>query len=317
MMQYRLKTIQLATIVLLSLNCVGTDFITSPVLVVPPRITITSATQAILVGRSATLEAVYYDSLDTRQSATFQWTSSNTNIASISVAGVVDGHQAGQVDIQATAHGVTSDLARLSVVTNAATQVATVIIDPDSTRLTVNESLLFSAEILALDGTPVTTAALTWQSANSSVATINSSGLVNGLSPGTTVITATADGIVSRPATVTVTQVQTSRSGQFTKRPGVNYTVNGTATLVVDPSNNNRLILNFGSDFQVSNGPGIDVFLSMTNQVTSTSINLGDVKRLTGAQSYEVPPGGQLDTFDWVIIHCVPFNVTFGYAQFQ
>lgn len=316
-MRYRLTITQIIIVSLLGFSCVGTDFITSPVMTVPPRVTITSAAQAILIGDSATLMAVYYDSLDMQQSTAFQWTSSNTSIASISEAGVVEGHLAGQVDIQAIAHGVASNLARLTVVANAATQVATVTIAPDSARLIIGESLLFSADVLALDRTPVTAVTLTWQSTNPSIATINSSGLVNALSAGTTTITATADGIISIPVTVAVTQVQTSRSGQFTERPGVNYTVNGTATLDIDPSNNSKLILSFGSDFQVSNGPGIDVFLSTSNQVTSTSINLGDVKRLTGAQTYDVSAGATLETFDWIIIHCVPFNVTFGYAQLQ
>jgi Electron transfer DM13 len=30
-----------------------------------------------------------------------------------------------------------------------------------------------------------------------------------------------------------------------------------------------------------------------------------------------VPAGVTLTTYNWVIIHCVPFNVTFGYAQLQ
>lgn len=326
-MRYRLTIIQITTVVLLSFSCVGTDFITSPVMTVPPRVTITPSTQAILVGSSVALKAVYYDSLDTQQSVTFQWTSSDASIASISGAGVVAGHQAGQVEIQATAHGVTSDLARLTVVTNAANQVATVIINPDSARLILGESLLFAANVLALDGTPVTTASLTWQSTNPSVATINSSGLVNALSAGTTTITATANGIISMPVTVAVIQVQTSRSGQFTKKPGVSYIVLGTATLVIDPSNTNKLILNFGSDFQVSAGPGIYVYLSSSNQVNSSSIileeGLGPLTqpatdpRLTGAQIFDVPTGVKLDTFDWVIIHCRPFNATFGYAQLQ
>lgn len=237
---------------------------------------------------------------------------------------MVEGHQAGQVDIQATAHGVASDLARLTVVTNAATPVATVTIASDNADLTIGESLFFTADVLALDGTPVTTATLTWQSTDLSVATINSSGLVNAISTGTTTITAIAAGITSLPVTVTVTQSQTSRSGQFT---GTSYTVSGTATLEIDPSNNNKLILRFGSDFLVDAGPGIYVYLSTSNQVNSSSIILEEeagpltqpdtAPRLTGAQIFDVPLGVQLDTFDWVVIHCRPFNVTFGYAQLQ
>jgi hypothetical protein len=109
----------------------------------------------------------------------------------------------------------------------------------------------------------------------------------------------------------------THRTGMFTKRPGVSYEVRGTAILEKRAPDSDPLILRFGSDFAVSNGPGIEVFLSTTNRVTSSRVGLGRVKRLTGEQSYDVPSGVRLDTFDWVIIHCVPFNVTFGYAQLQ
>lgn len=315
-MNYRSIIIRGAAIAMICLGCVGTDFITSPVMTVPPRVTVTPGNQAVLIGNTATFQAMYYDSLDTQQAATFQWTSSDTGIASISDAGVVQGLKAGQVDISASANGVAGNLARLTVVADAAMQVATVTVSPDSARLIIGDSMLFSAEAKSLDGSSVMTT-VTWQSADPAVASVSGSGLVNAVSAGTTTITATADGIESMPVTVTVTSMQTSRSGQFTKRPGVNYTVNGTATLAIDPANTSRLILSFGDDFQVSNGPGIDVFLSTSNQVTSTSINLGDVKRLNGAQTYEVPAGVNLDTFDWVIIHCVPFNAVFGYAQLQ
>ena len=146
----------ISAVALLGLACVGTDFVTSPVMTVPPRVTVTPVSHAILIGSSTTFQAVYYDSLDTRQTVTFQWASSDTGIASVTAAGLVAGHQAGQVDIRATAYGITSSPARLTVVTHAATQVATVTIAPDSARLAIGDSLLFTADVRALDGTPVT-----------------------------------------------------------------------------------------------------------------------------------------------------------------
>lgn len=51
--------------------------------------------------------------------------------------------------------------------------------------------------------------------------------------------------------------------------------------------------------------------------VNSQSVDLGSLRSFTGAQSYAVPPGIGINTYDWVVIHCVPFNVTFGYARLQ
>ncbi|MGH7457397.1 MAG: DM13 domain-containing protein, partial [bacterium] len=73
----------------------------------------------------------------------------------------------------------------------------------------------------------------------------------------------------------------------------------------------------FGSDFSSSSGPGLEVFLSTTNTVGANSRNLGRLQSTSGAQNYNVPSGIAFNTYSWVIIHCVPFNVTFGYAQLR
>lgn len=102
-------------------------------------------------------------------------------------------------------------------------------------------------------------------------------------------------------------------SGMFAPNPASSYLVRGTAVLEeITPGGS--LTLRFGNDFIVSNGPGIEVFLSRSNTRSSSSISLGRVKRLSGEQSYDVPSDVKLDTYNWVVIHCVPFNVTFGYA---
>ena len=77
------------------------------------------------------------------------------------------------------------------------------------------------------------------------------------------------------------------------------------------------LELVFGEDFVVSEGPRLEVFLSATNRVGPGSLQLIPVQRFFGPQTYSIDPGVGIGDFDWVIIHCVPFNVTFGYAQLQ
>jgi hypothetical protein len=142
---------------------------------------------------------------------------------------------------------------------------------------------------------------------------VSGNGLAIGIKAGRVNIIAAADGVESPAAPLTV--LGTSRSGTFTKRPGTSYNVSGTATL--EQQSNGSLVLRFGSDFSSSSGPGLEVFLSTTNTVGSNSRNLGRLQRTSGAQSYNVPAGVTLTTYSWVIIHCVPFNVTFGYAQLQ
>ena len=104
-----------------------------------------------------------------------------------------------------------------------------------------------------------------------------------------------------------------SRTGMFVKKPGTSYNVKGTATL--EKQGNANLILNFDNSFSSSNGPGLAVFLSSTNGRNSGSLNLGNLQRTSGSQDYSVPVNVALGDFDWVVIHCVPFNVTFGFAE--
>ena len=314
-----LRTIPLwITILGLSaVRCVGTDFIISPLPTVPVRIDIDPINTAVVIGGTTNFQASYYDTLGQLvSSTTFQWTSSNPSVAVIDEHGNASGHQAGQTHIIATAHGVSSGTAILTVVTDGTIQVATVGVSPTGGDIHVGESLQFTAAAYNLNGDLLSGQAFTWRSTTPAVVTIDSTGLATAVTQGSTEIIATASGIESVPVSLAVQPSERIRSGMFNPHPGVNYEVRGTATLEeITPEG--RLALSFGSDFFVSDGPGIDVILSTENVVNSNSISLGRVKQLSGVQSYDVPPGVELDTFDWVIIHCVPFNVTFGYARLE
>jgi hypothetical protein len=222
------------------------------------------------------------------------------------------GKQAGQTLISARGRGVTSVPAMLTVVADA-NQVARVIVTPDSGRITVGGTLQFTAVARNLNGDIFSGKTFTWRSSDVTIATVNNSGLATGLIAGEVNIIAMVDGIASPAARLAV--LGTSRSGIFTRNPNSSYNVSGAATLEQQP--NGSLVLRFGSNFSSSSGPGLEVFLSTTNTVGANSRNLGRLQRTSGEQSYNVPAGITLTTYNWVIIHCVPFNVTFGYAQLR
>ena len=70
-------------------------------------------------------------------------------------------------------------------------RVESVSVNPTSKELTIGETLQLSATVSPSEATRKE---VTWSSSNSSVASVNASGLVTALSEGTTTVTASADG---------------------------------------------------------------------------------------------------------------------------
>jgi CubicO group peptidase (beta-lactamase class C family) len=73
--------------------------------------------------------------------------------------------------------------------------VATVRITPDSSDVVFRATRTLTAATLAEGGAAVTGHTITWQSSNTAVATVNGSGVVTGVLPGTVTITATSEGV--------------------------------------------------------------------------------------------------------------------------
>ena len=145
------------------------------------------------------------------------------------------------------------------------------------------------------------------------MATVDEQGLVTTLMPGIVKIIATSEGIESGPVNLEI--FAESRTGSFRPRAGTSYTVKGTAILEQVPGN--ALQLRFAADFQSSNGPDLNVYLSTADAINSASVKLGQLKSTRGEQVYEVPGYVEMNDVDYVIIHCLPFNVTFGSAPLQ
>lgn len=293
--------------------CVGTDYLNDPIMLQPARIEITPNTFALEVGKSTTLQAAYYDSLGNNvPSIVFNWLSSDPATVAIDASGKATALKTGQARITAHARNVASAAALLTVVADP-NQVATVEVTPAGGMLAVGSTLQLNAVARNLSGAVLSGKTFTWRSSNAGVASVNASGLVAALAAGEANITAQVEGVESAGARLSV--VSTSRSGAFTRNPNTSYNVGGTATLEQQP--NGALVLKLGGDFSTSNGPGLEVFLSPTNGVGASSVNLGRLQKTSGAQSYNVPSSVTLASHDWVIIHCVPFNVTFGSAQLR
>ncbi len=134
------------------------------------------------------------------------WTSSAPLTASVDANGLVTGVALGTATITAadTATGLITGASNITVV--AVPQVLTsVSITPATASIITGATQQFTASALDQFGsTMIPQPAITFSSSNPAVATVNATGLVSGVTPGTSTITATS-GALSGTAALTVT----------------------------------------------------------------------------------------------------------------
>src|SRR5204862_1583514 len=130
------------------------------------------------------------------------WSSSNNNIATVNGSGLVTGVTAGSVTITATSEGQSGTAS----ITVAGAPVASVTVTPPSASVPAGQTVQLTATLKDANGNVLTGRTVTWASNNTTVATVNSNGLVTTKVAGSATITATSEG-QSGTAAITVTPV--------------------------------------------------------------------------------------------------------------
>jgi uncharacterized protein YjdB len=130
------------------------------------------------------------------------FTSSNPAVATVSTTGAVTAVTPGSTTITATSEGRTGTAA-ISVVPMP---VGSVNVSPATANVIAGQAITLSATVRDTSGAVVADRVVTWQSSNSSVATVSSAGVVTGKVAGTVTITATSE-TRSGSAAVTVQPV--------------------------------------------------------------------------------------------------------------
>jgi trimeric autotransporter adhesin len=171
------------------------------------QITLAQATVADGLTDQLTATGKYSDGTSQNLTASVTWTSSATNVATVS-AGVVMTLAQGTAEITGSLSGVTSSPVTVTV---GAPIVKTLVVSSTSQSIAQGTTVQFTAIGTMTDNsTQNVTGSVTWSSSNPSVASINvngASGLAMGLVAGSSMITATvtnALGTVSSSATLTV-----------------------------------------------------------------------------------------------------------------
>ncbi len=133
----------------------------------------------------------------------FAWASSDTTVAVVDSTGLVSGIALGQVEVSATSSGL-SGRALLEVVEPAPMTVA---VTPDTVTFdALGDTLRLTADVLDQAGRPMPGEVVMWAASDTSVAMVDSGGLVTAVGNGAATITAMS-GALSDDAAVEVMQV--------------------------------------------------------------------------------------------------------------
>ena len=129
---------------------------------------------------------------------TVGWSTSDDNIAAVSTSGVVTAGKVGSATITATSEG----LRATATIHVGAGGVAMITIAPASVGLVAGKTQQLNASFEDDAGNGLPAQSLSWSSANSSIATVSSSGLVTAEHAGSTTITASANGVSGKASVV-------------------------------------------------------------------------------------------------------------------
>ena len=147
------------------------------------------------------------------------WSSSNAQVATVNSSGRVTAVAPGGTIISAQSEGQVG----LATVTVSVTSVASVRVSPTNLSLNLGQTAPLQAETLDASNNQLPGRTVLWFTSNSSVATVNTSGVVTAVGSGTATITATSEGksataaIVVAPPSATITLTPSSATVEVGK----------------------------------------------------------------------------------------------------
>lgn len=156
--------------------------------------------QQMLIGETKQMSA---ETLDSDGNAlpdrAVTWSTSSANVATVSSSGLITAISSGGAVITASSEGKTAVLA----VSVSAVPIATISITPGADSVIVSRTIQLTGVAKDVQGATLPGRQLTWISSDATKATVSSTGLVTGVTPGSVTITAAAEG-KSGTAAITV-----------------------------------------------------------------------------------------------------------------
>ncbi len=245
-------------------------------------VTISPAVSSVATGESLNLNVTARSATGKKIGGrlTVEWNVSDTTIATIDQSGRVTGKARGFVTVRATVDGK-SATGTVNVTFAAVSSVTTTL--PDSS-LVEGENVMATAIVKDASGAPITGIALSWQSSNPSVATVDASGKVSALSSGTATINAISGGKVGS-VPVSVSQGVVTSVGILPASPSV--VVGGSAQLVAQVLGNNGAVLSAQQVTWASSNPLIAT-VNSAGLITGISAGAANITATSGSHSATV-----------------------------
>ncbi|MCR9393537.1 Ig-like domain-containing protein, partial [Vibrio alginolyticus] len=175
-----------------------TDAVITEIQVTPSPVTVAKGQTQQLVAM-----ATYSDDTSSDISSSVTWTPVHTNIATVDSTGLLSGAEVGPTTLTATKDGVTSNEVTVSVTDAVITEIQ---VTPSPVTVAKGQTQQLVAMAIYSDMTSSDiSSSVTWTPVDSSIATVDSTGLLSGVAVGPTTLTATKDGVTSNEVTVSVT----------------------------------------------------------------------------------------------------------------
>lgn len=166
-------------------------------------VTVSPSTTSLSIGAAVQLSATLKDSAGgVLTGRTVTWASANTAVASVSAIGIATAVAVGTTAVTATSEGESG----AAVIIVTLVPVAFVLVVPSTQSLAIGDTVRLFATLKDSAGTVLTGRAVIWASSNAAVATVDATGLVSAVAPGTAAVAATSEG-KSGVAIISVTDV--------------------------------------------------------------------------------------------------------------
>ena len=315
-------------------GCIGTDEVLTPA-----KIEITPRPSSLVEKASIQLKYKYTDSQGKSGTPAVKWSSSNTNIATVSPTGLLTAVSEGDVSIYVKVASDTTVKDRLPIQVNAVPQKPTpapttgqekITIMDMMTTLPVGVSFPLQYTYLNAMGSKDTTAPVVWTSSDRTKATVNNrTGVVTAVAAGTTTITVAVSGKPNIKDELSLTVVGMNN----------NNATEGRGTIIANSAGRGYGLQ--GGSFTISNMQGGGVKLNLNISARSGGASAPDfviyltnspednIRRnkdhlvvaelpstpVRGALSYTVKPANRnitVMTYSHVTFWCRGANIYFG-----